>query len=44
MNSKEKLLAEVLSRNGTSEKLERLAQEIAEKRSNPYAAVEEILK
>ena len=40
----EKLLAEVLSRNGTSEKLERLAQEIAEKRSNPYAAVEEILK
>ena len=40
----EKLLAEVLSRNGTSEKLERLAQEIAEKRNNPYAAVVEILK
>lgn len=40
----EKLLAEVLSRNGTGEKLERLAQEIAEKRNNPYAAVEEILK
>ena len=40
----EKLLAEVLSRNGSEEKLERLAQEIAEKRSNPFAAVEEILK
>ena len=40
----EKLLAEVLSRNGTDEKLERLAQEIAEKRNNPYSAVEEILK
>jgi len=40
----EKLLADVLSRNGTSEKLEKLAQEIAEKKSNPYAAVEEILK
>lgn len=40
----EKLLAEVLSRNGTGEKLERLAEEIAEKRNNPYSAVEEILK
>ena len=39
----EKLLADVLSRNGTSEKLDRLAQEIAEKRNNPYSAVEEIL-
>ncbi len=40
----EKLLADVLSRNGTSEKLEELAREIAEKKTNPYAAVEEILK
>ena len=40
----EKLLADVLNRNGTSEKLDRLAQEIAEKRNNPYSAVEEILK
>ncbi|HEY0457767.1 MAG TPA: methylmalonyl Co-A mutase-associated GTPase MeaB [Pyrinomonadaceae bacterium] len=40
----EKLLAEVLSRNGTGEKLEKLAQEIAEKKNNPYSAVEEILK
>ncbi len=40
----EKLLADVLNRNGTSEKLDRLAQEIAEKRTNPYSAVEEILR
>jgi LAO/AO transport system kinase len=40
----EKLLSDVLSRNGTSEKLDRLAQEIAEKRNNPYSAVEEILE
>lgn len=39
----EKLLADVLSRNGTSEKLDRLALEIAEKRNNPYSAIEEIL-
>ena len=39
----EKLLADVLNRNGTSEKLERLAQEIAEKKNNPYSAIEEIL-
>jgi len=40
----EKLLSDVLMRNGTSEKLDRLAQEIAEKKNNPYSAVEEILK
>jgi len=40
----EKLLAEVLGRDGTTETLERLAQEIAEKKTNPYSAVEEILK
>ena len=39
----ERLLAELLNGNGTSEKLERLAQEIAEKKNNPYSAVEEIL-
>ncbi len=39
----EKLLADVLSRNGTSEKLNDLALEIAEKKNNPYSAVEEIL-
>jgi LAO/AO transport system kinase len=40
----EKLLANVLNRNGTNERIERLAQEIAEKKNNPYSAVEEILK
>jgi LAO/AO transport system kinase len=40
----EKLLANLLNSNGASEKLERLAQEIAEKKNNPYSAVEEILR
>ena len=39
----EKLLADVLKRNGTSEKLDRLAREIAEKTNDPYSAIEEIL-
>jgi hypothetical protein len=33
-----------MNKNGTSDKLERLALEIAEKKTNPYAAVEEILR
>lgn len=40
----EKLLADVLNRNGANERIETLAQEIAEKRNNPYSAIEEILK
>jgi LAO/AO transport system kinase len=40
----ERLLADVLSRNGTSEKLDKLTREIAEKKTNPYSAVEDILK
>jgi LAO/AO transport system kinase len=40
----EKLLERVLNSNGASEKLDRLAQEIAEKKNNPYSAVEEILR
>lgn len=40
----ERLLNDVLDRNGTSEKLDRLALEIAEKKNNPYSAVEDILK
>ena len=40
----ERLLADVLSRNGTSEKLDRLTLEIAEKKTNPYSAVEDILR
>ncbi len=39
----EKLLADVLKENGTGEKLDKLALEIAEKKTNPYSAVEEIL-
>ncbi len=40
----EKLLANILSKDGTSERLDELAQEIAEKKTNPYSAVEEILE
>lgn len=40
----EKLLADVLNRNGARERIETLAQEIAEKRNNPYSAIEELLK
>lgn len=39
----ERMLSDLLSRNGTVEKLDRLALEIAEKKNNPYSAVEEIL-
>jgi len=41
---REKLLAELLDKSGISEKLDKLALEIAEKQNNPYSAVEEILK
>lgn len=41
---REKLLSDLMNKNGTSEKLDKLALEIAEKRNNPYSAVEEILK
>ncbi len=41
---REKLLSDLMSNHGTSEKLEKLALEIAEKKTNPYSAVEEILK
>ncbi len=39
----EKLLENLLRKNGTSEKLDKLALDIAEKKNNPYAAVEEII-
>ncbi|MGQ0541988.1 MAG: methylmalonyl Co-A mutase-associated GTPase MeaB [Blastocatellia bacterium] len=39
----EKLLEKVLSKNGTSEKLDNFAREIAEKKNDPYSAVEELL-
>ena len=40
----ERLLRDVLNKNGTSEKLEDFAVEIAEKKSDPYSAVEKLLK
>ncbi len=40
---REKLLSDLLGKNGTSEKLEQLALDIAEKKNNPYSAVEEML-
>ncbi len=40
---RETLLAQTLNKNGTSEKLENLALEVAEKKRDPYSAVEEIL-
>ena len=39
----ERLLSDLMNRNGTSEMLEKLALEIAEKKNDPYSAVEEIL-
>lgn len=40
----ERLLSDLLNQNGTSEKLDRLAAEIAEKKSDPYSAVEKLLE
>lgn len=39
----EKLLARTLNKTGTGEKLEAMATEVAEKRRDPYSAVEEII-
>jgi LAO/AO transport system kinase len=41
---RERLLAQTLNSNGTSEKLDALAAEVAQKKRDPYSAVEEILK
>ncbi len=41
---RETLLTQTLNKNGTSEKLETLALEVAEKKRDPYSAIEEILK
>lgn len=40
---RERLLSDLMSRNGTSEKLDMLAVEIADKKNDPYSAVEAIL-
>jgi hypothetical protein len=37
------LLSDLLSRNGTIEKLDAVTLEIAKKEKDPYSAVEEIL-
>jgi LAO/AO transport system kinase len=39
----ERLLSDLLGRTGTAEKLERFAAEIAEKRNDPYSAIDEII-
>lgn len=41
---RERLLAELLKRNGTSEKLDTLAGEVASKEIDPYSAVEQLIK
>lgn len=41
---RERLLSDLLSRNGTSERLDKLALEIAEKKNDPYSAVEALIK
>lgn len=40
---RERLLNELLNRNGTEKNLERLAADVAAKRIDPYSAIEEIL-
>ena len=40
----ERLLSDLLDQNGTSERLEQLAVEVAEKRSDPYSAVDELIR
>ena len=39
----ERLLSDLLSRNGTLEKLDKLALEIAEKKNDPYSVVENLI-
>lgn len=40
---RERLLTDLLSRNGAGEKIDKLALDIAQKKSDPYSAVDEIL-
>jgi LAO/AO transport system kinase len=40
----DRLLSDLLARNGTGEKLDKLASDVAEKKTDPYSAVDEILK
>ncbi len=41
---RERLLSDLLSKNGTRAKIEDFASQIAEKKTNPYSAVEKILQ
>ena len=41
---RERLLSDLLSKDGTGERLDKLAAEIAEKKIDPYSAVEELVK
>ncbi len=41
---RERLLADILEKNGIREKLDEFAIEIAEKKRDPYSAIEELLK
>ena len=40
---RERLLADLMDREGASEKLESLSRDIADKTSDPYSAVEQML-
>lgn len=39
----ERLLSDLLGKNGSGEKLDRLAAEVADKKSDPYSAIEKLL-
>ena len=41
---RERLLSDLMSRNGTSDKLDELAIQVAEKKTDPYSAVEELVR
>ena len=41
---RETLLAKTLNKNGTSERLEELSLEVAEKKRDPYSAIEDLLR
>jgi LAO/AO transport system kinase len=40
----ERLLADILNKNGTRERLEHFAADVAEKKRDPYSAVEQLLR
>jgi LAO/AO transport system kinase len=40
----ERLLSDLLSQNGTSEKLDQLAADVADKKSDPYSAIDQLVQ